>query len=122
MESDPLPGGTTSELIAKKNVPKAKISVAKDMNDAVKLLLDGKVKAVMSDTATCAVETIRYKEKNIVSTPPLTYEPLGIAIAENDLLFYNFLTNIISGMKGSGDLENITNKWFRDPSWVKSLK
>ena len=116
-----VPGGTTSELIAKKNVPKAQIKVAKDMNEAVKMLLDGKVKAVMSDTAACAVETVRYKEKNIVSTPPLTFEPIGIAIAENDPLFVNFLSNFLSGMRGSGDLEMITNKWFKDTSWIKDL-
>ncbi|MCX5816711.1 MAG: transporter substrate-binding domain-containing protein [Proteobacteria bacterium] len=116
-----VPGGTTSEMIAKKNVPKAQIKVAKDMNEAVKMLLDGKVKAVMSDTATCAVETVRYKEKNIVSTPPLTFEPIGIAIAENDPLFFNFLSNFLSGMRGSGDLEMITNKWFKDTSWIKDL-
>jgi polar amino acid transport system substrate-binding protein len=86
------------------------------------MLLDGKVKAVMSDTATCAVETIRYKEKNIVSTPPLTFEPIGIAIAENDPLFFNFLTNFISGMGGSGALEMITNKWLKDLSWLKDLQ
>jgi polar amino acid transport system substrate-binding protein len=116
-----VPAGTTSELIAKNNVPKAQIKVAKDMNEAMKLLLDGKVKAVMSDTATCAVETVRYKDKNIVSTPPLTFEPIGIAIAENDSLFYNFLSNFLAGMKGSGDLDMITNKWFKDPSWIKEL-
>jgi len=116
-----VPGGTTSEIIAKNNVPKAQIKVAKDMNEAVKMLLDGKVKAVMSDTAACAVETIRYKEKNIVSTPPLTFEPFGIAIAENDPLFSNFLSNLLSGMKGSGEIDMITNKWFKDISWVKDL-
>jgi polar amino acid transport system substrate-binding protein len=116
-----VPGGTTSEMTAKNSVPKAQIKVAKDMNEAMKLLLDGKVKAVMSDTAACAVETIRYKEKKIVSTPPLTFEPIGIAIAENDPLFFNFLSNFMSGMKGSGDLDMLTNKWFKDPSWIKDL-
>ncbi len=47
-----VPAGTTSEIVAKNNVPKAKLTVAKDMIEAVKLLLDGNVKAVMSDTAT----------------------------------------------------------------------
>lgn len=116
-----VPGGTTSEMTAKNSVPKAQIKVAKDMNEAVKMLLDGKVKAVMSDTAACAVETIRYKDKKIVSTPPLTFEPIGIAIAENDPLFFNFVSNFLSGMRGSGDLEMLTNKWFKDPSWIKDL-
>jgi polar amino acid transport system substrate-binding protein len=116
-----VPAGTTSELVAKNNVPKARITVTKDMNEAVKLLLDGKIKAIMSDTSTSAVETVRHKDKNIVSTPPLTFEPFGIAIAENDPLFFNFVSNFISGMKGSGELENVTNKWFKDSSWIKDL-
>lgn len=116
-----VPGGTTSEIIAKKSVPKAKILIAKDMNEAVKMLLEGKVKAVMSDTATCAFETIRYKEENIVSTPPMTFEPFGIAISENDPLFSNFLTNVLNDLRGSGDLEIMTHKWFKDTSWIKGV-
>jgi len=116
-----VPRGTTSEIIAKRNVPNAKIIIAKDMHEAVKMLIEGKVKAVMSDTATCAIESIKYKEHNIVSTPPMTFEPFGIAISDNDLLFSNFLTNTISGLRGSGDLEMMTNKWFKDTSWIKEL-
>lgn len=117
-----VPAGTTSEQSAKINLRRANIVVAKDMVEAMQLLLNGKVKAVMTDTATAGVETYRQKDKQYVSTPPLTYEPLGIAIPGNDPLFENLLTNIMNTIKTSGDLDMLVNKWFKDASWLNDLK
>lgn len=113
--------GTTSETAAKTNLKKAKVTVAKDINEAVQLLLTGKVKAIFTDTATGFVTAYRNKDKNLVSTSQLTYEPFGIAIQGNDPLFVNYIENALGYLKGSGTLDIMIETWFKDGSWLKDL-
>lgn len=117
-----VPVGTTSEAAAVKSLPKVTLLRAKSMDDALAMLLSGKAKAVLTDSATAAVTTFRYQEKGIVTTTPLTYEPIGIAIPPDDALLENFLQNLLANLKGGGELELLTDKWFKDPSWVKDLR
>ena len=116
-----VPAGTTSEIIAKDYLSRAKLIVAKNMDEAMKALLAGKAKAILTDSATAAVATFRYMEKGIVSTSALTFEPIGIAVQGNDPLFTNFLENLLGSLKGGGELNIMVDKWFKDPSWVKDL-
>jgi len=117
-----VPKGTTSEMIARNDISKAKLTIAKDMDEALKLLLDGKVKAILTDSATGSVATVRYKDKGIVATNPLTFEPIGIAVPANDPLFLNFLDNVLGGLKGSGALQMMMEKWFKEGAWLQELK
>lgn len=116
-----VPKGTTSETAAKTNLKKAKVTVAKDMNEAVQLLLAGKVKAIFTDTATGFVTAYRNKDKNLVSTSQLTYEPFGIAIKSGDPLFVNYLENVLGTLRGDGTVDIMIEKWFKDGSWLKDL-
>jgi polar amino acid transport system substrate-binding protein len=116
-----VPGGTTSEIIAKQSISDAKIVVAKDMDEALQLLLTGKVQAVMSDVATCAVAAFRNQDKGLMSTDRLTFEPIGIAVSQTDPLLVNWLNNFILVMKGNGDLDELGQKWFKDSWWIKML-
>jgi polar amino acid transport system substrate-binding protein len=117
-----VPKGTTSEMVVRSTISKAKTTVAKDMDEALKLLLDGKVKAILTDSATASVASFRHKDKGIVATNPLTFEPIGIAVPANDPLFLNFLENVLGGLKGSGELQMMMQKWFNDGAWLKDLK
>ncbi|MCX5813784.1 MAG: transporter substrate-binding domain-containing protein [Proteobacteria bacterium] len=116
------PKGTTSEMIVRNNISKAKLIVAKDMDEALKLLLEGKVKAILTDRATGSVATVRHKDKGIVATNNLTFEPIGVAIPANDPLFVNFLDNVIGSLKGSGALQMMMEKWFKEGDWLQDLK
>jgi len=117
-----VPKGTTSEMVARNNISKAKLIIAKDMDEALKFLLEGKVKAVLTDRATGSVATILHKDKGIVATSPLTFEPIGIAMPANDPLFLNFLDNVLGAVKGSGELQILMEKWFKDGLWLKEMK
>jgi polar amino acid transport system substrate-binding protein len=117
-----VPVGTTSEAAAAKNLPKVTLIRAKTMDEALAMLLSGKAKAVLTDSATAAVTTFRYQDKGIVTTGALTYEPIGIGIPPNDPLLQNFLENMLTNLKGGGDLDAMIDKWFKDPSWVKDLQ
>lgn len=116
-----VPRGTTSESTARTNLKKATITVAKDMNEAIGLLLTGKVKAVFTDTATAFVTVLRYKDKDLVSTSQLTYEPFGIAIKQNDPLFVNYIENALGTLRGNGTLDIMIDTWFKDGTWLKEL-
>ncbi len=116
-----VPKGTTSESTARTNLKKATITVAKDMNEATQLLLTGKVKALFTDTATAFVTMLRYKEKGLVSTSQLTYEPFGIAIKANDPLFVNYIENALGNLRGNGTLDIMIDTWFKDATWLNEL-
>ena len=116
-----VPAGTTSEMVAKKYLKNAKLTVSPDMNSALQLLLTGKIKAVLTDNATAAVASFRYGDKGIVSTGALTFEPIGIAVKGEDPLLLNWLENVLGTLKAGGEIDALTDKWFKDPSWVRDL-
>ena len=116
-----VPAGTTSAMIAKERLSKASVTVTKNMDDAVNLLVAGKVKVVLSDAVTSALATGRYKDKNLISSDPLTFEPIGIAIAGNDPHLTNWLENFLMLLKGTGGLKDMTDRWVNDTSWVADL-
>jgi polar amino acid transport system substrate-binding protein len=52
---------------------------------------------------------------------PFTYEPLGIAVPANDPLLVNWVENFLMTLGGSGGLQVLTERWFKDPSWLNKL-
>jgi polar amino acid transport system substrate-binding protein len=116
-----VPAGTTSALIAKEALPKATVTITKNMDEAISFLLAGKVKVVLSDAVTCTLAAGRFKEKNLITSDPLTFEPIGIAIQPNDPHLANWLDNFLMLLKGTGALKDMTDKWINDTSWVADL-
>ena len=43
---------------------------------------------------------------------------LGIAIAPGDPELVNWLNNFLTLLRGSGRLDMLGDKWFRDPGWT----
>jgi polar amino acid transport system substrate-binding protein len=116
-----VPRGTTTEMIAKNMLPKADRVPAASTDEALKMLVDGKVKAMMADFPFVTVEAIRYRDKGLVSKQPLTSEPLGIAVRPNDPLLVNFLENLLGTMRGNGLLNALTQRWFKETDWMADL-
>lgn len=112
---------STSEKFVQQTAPDAKM-VSLESNDAlIGMLLAGKVDAVVSDIPICSFYAYRYQDKGLVAgESPLSFEPLGIAVQEDTLLI-NWLNNFITILKGSGALNLIHGKWFRDGSWISQL-
>ena len=48
----------------------------------------------------------------------LSFEPLGIAIPEDTLLF-NWVQNYMILLEGSGALKANGKRWFKGTSWIK---
>ncbi|MEA1922528.1 MAG: transporter substrate-binding domain-containing protein [Pseudomonadota bacterium] len=114
--------GSTSQQVVEGLLPKANFVPTETYDEAVKLVLDGKVNALVADYPICLISTFRYPEAELSTMlKPFTFEPIGIAIPANDPLLVNWLQNFFISFKGSGELERITKHWLDDGSWLDSL-
>ncbi len=114
--------GSTSEMAARDLLPKAKLVIAANQEDALKMLLEGQVQVVMADYPFCAVASFRYADQGIVTLDkPFTFEPLGIALSPKDPLLHNLVQNFLLLLQGSGRLQELQKHWFKDAGWMKRL-
>lgn len=114
--------GSTSEAFVRDLMPKAKLVTAPSYDEAVQLVLDDKVQALVADFPICVVSVLRYPDQELISViTPITYEPLGIALPAGDAQFINWVQNAMGIMDGSGRLEALRVKWFKDGGWVDKL-
>jgi len=116
-----LPRGTTTERIAQKLLPKAKLVIVKSNDEALDLLKAKSVKALMSDYPYVVVEAFRYKDKGFVGNQPFSVEPIGVGVRQDDPLLINWLGNFLSLLKNDGILNLLTQRWVQDSSWVADL-
>jgi polar amino acid transport system substrate-binding protein len=86
------------------------------------MVLKDKVHAMMADYPICVVSVFRYPDKGLLSViTPLTYEPLGVGIPASDPHLINWVENFLNNLEGSGQLEELTESWFGDASWLMQL-
>ena len=98
------------------------LTTTKDHAEAVQLLLDGKVDAVVADGPVCALSILKYPDAGFVTLRnPLTIEPIGIAIAPGDALMVNLVGNYLGALEGTGALEALTAKWFESGAWLAQV-
>jgi len=113
---------STSQEFVEKTAPRATLVTAKSYDEALDLLFADKVNVLIADYPFCAFTAFRYQEKGLVSGQArLTFEPLGIAVKEDTLLI-NWLDNFMKILEGSGQLQKMSDYWFKNPSWTKDLK
>jgi polar amino acid transport system substrate-binding protein len=114
--------GSTSEAFVKKDLPKAKLVVAGDYDDAVEMVLKGKADAMVADYPICVLTVLRNPDQGLISIiTPLNYEPIGIALPGNDPLMVNWMENFLTTLEESGVLALLKERWVRDNSWLKKL-
>jgi len=114
--------GSTSQLFVEKSIPKARLVTAKNYDEAVKLVIEEKVDAMIADYPICMLSVFRYPDKGLLSLfTPITYEPIGIALPANDPLLVNWLENFLNSFKDSGQLEALRAQWFKHGSWLHKL-
>lgn len=112
---------STSKIFVEKSAPKAQLVTTSSYDEAVEMLLQDKINALIADYPFCAFTAFRHKDKGLVAgQSKLTFEPLGIAVRE-DTLMINWLQNFMLMLEGSGQLELLNKRWFQDASWVKQL-
>jgi polar amino acid transport system substrate-binding protein len=114
--------GSTSEMFVEAVLDKPKLTAVESYDEAVQLLLDGKIDALVADAPVCQLTVLRYPDKGLVTLRnPLTVEPIGIAVAPGDPLLVNLLENYLTALEGTGALEQLEKKWFRSGGWLIQL-
>jgi polar amino acid transport system substrate-binding protein len=114
---------STSEAFAKAVLDKTTLLTTGTYNEAVDMVLNDKVEAMIADYPICVVSVFRYPEAGLLSViTPLTYEPIGIAIPANDPLLMNWTRNTLNSIEASGNLDELRLKWFARGGWLDKLK
>lgn len=114
--------GSTSETFVNKDVPKAKLVLARDYDEAVGMVIKGKVDAMVADFPICVLTVLRNPDQGLISViAPLNYEPIGIALPGNDPLMVNWMENFLSTLEESAVLDLLKERWIKDNSWLKEL-
>ena len=114
--------GSTSEDFVRANMPKVKLVTANSYDEAVDMVIKGKVDALFADYTICVVSIFRYPDAGLLTVvSPLTYEPLGIGLPANDPLLVNWVDNYLNTLDDSGALEELTWEWFENDDWLKML-
>lgn len=114
--------GSTSQTFVERLLPKAKLQLADDYNQAVAMVRDNKVRAMVADYPICVVSVHRYPDGGLATlNKPLSYEPIGVALPASDPLLVNWVQNMLNFLEKTGQLEAITQRWFRETSWISQL-
>ena len=111
--------GSTSEDFVRDVWPRMQLTVTDDYDEAINLVREGKVGAMVADFPICALSVLRFPDDGFATlTEPLTIEPMGVAMPPNDPLFLNMMENYLGALEGIGILELLEEKWFQDGSWL----
>jgi polar amino acid transport system substrate-binding protein len=114
--------GSTSQAFVEKTLPDATLITAKDYDEAVGMVLQDKVHAMVADYPICVVSVFRYPNKGLLSVvTTLTYEPIGVGVPAGDPLLVNWVENFMGIAEKTGLLEAIQEKWFLKADWLQRL-
>jgi polar amino acid transport system substrate-binding protein len=112
---------STSQQFAETLMPKARLVPTASYDEAIDLILAGKADVLVADFPFCALTAYRNQDKKLAAgQSPLTYEPLGIGMAE-DALLINWTQNFLNALQGTGTLSKMHQKWFNGGSWIDEL-
>jgi polar amino acid transport system substrate-binding protein len=112
---------STSQAFVEMVTPKAKLVPAASYDEALDLLFQDKIDALVADYPFCLFCMARYSDKGLaVRGGRMTFEPLGIGIRE-DALWINWLENFVKILAGTGDLTKLQDRWLTETSWIKEL-
>jgi len=111
--------GSTSEQFVKSVWPQVQLTVTDDYDEAINLVRDDKVGAMVADFPICALAVLRFPDDGFATlTQPLTIEPMGVAMPPDDPLFLNMMENYLGALDAIGLLDALEEHWFEDGSWL----
>jgi polar amino acid transport system substrate-binding protein len=115
--------GSTSEEFVKTVMSKQQLIAVNNYDEAVNMVINDQADALVADKPICVLSILKYPGKDLVTTEqPLTVEPIGMALPSGDPQFLNLVSNYISTLQISGTLTALEQKWFKDGSWMLSVK
>ncbi len=115
--------GSTSQAHVEKMLPNATHIWAKTQDEAVDMVLKGAADVMIADSPVCAFALLRNPGAGLIAIESaFSYEPIGVAVPSNDVLFLNLVENYLRTLEGLGLLSNLRSKWLEDPSWIGLLQ
>jgi polar amino acid transport system substrate-binding protein len=113
---------STSESFVRRNLPQATLNTIANYDEGVKMLLAGEIDAMVADMPILKLSILRNPGAGLgLINPPLSIEPVGIAIASDDEQFKNLVRNYLSTFEKTGLTARLRQKWFEDNSWIVAL-
>ena len=104
---------TTSEKFVRAVMPKVELQTVDSQEDAVALVKNDKVEALLTDYPVCMSILQTNPDAGFVSAfSKLTYEPIGIAVPANDTHFINWTENFLQRATQTGLLNAFGHKWL----------
>lgn len=114
--------GSTSQAFVETAIPDATLITARDYDQAVKMVLEDKVHAMVADYPICVVSVFRYPDQGLFSVvTTLTYEPIGVGVPADDPLLVNWVENFLGIAEGTGLLEELRRRWLLNADWLQRL-
>ena len=114
--------GSTSLSVLQKIATDSKVVAVKNYDKGIEMVISGKADAMLADFPICLVAALKNPDAGIQGViSPLTFEPLGAAIAGDDSLFLNLVQNYFDALEGTGLMGLLRVKWFDDGSWLDQL-
>jgi polar amino acid transport system substrate-binding protein len=114
--------GSTSQMFVEKLIPKAKLVLADNYDQAVASVQNDQAVAMVADYPICMVAVYRYPDAGFITLgKPISYEPIGVALPANDPLLVNWVQNSLNFIEKSGEFEGLIQRWFKDTSWISRL-
>ncbi len=114
--------GSTSQMFVEKLIPRAKLLLADDYDQAVASVRDDKAVAMVADYPICMVSVYRYPDAGFITlNKPISYEPIGVALPANDPLLVNWVQNSLNFLDKTGEIEGLMVRWLKDTSWLSRL-
>lgn len=114
--------GSTSQAFVEQAIPNATLVVADDYDEAVKMVLEDKVQAMVADYPICVVSVFRYPDQGLLSVvTKLTYEPIGVGLPAGDPLLVNWVENFMGIAEKTGLLQKLQGRWFQKTDWLQRL-
>lgn len=112
---------STSQEFSESLISKAKLVLVDSYDEAIDLLFKGEIDVLVADFPFCALTAYKHQDKGLIAgKSPLTFEPLGIAMAEDTLLI-NWVENFMLFLQGTGQLKKMHVQWLNGGPWVNEL-
>jgi polar amino acid transport system substrate-binding protein len=114
--------GSTSQAFVEEAIPEATLFAANDYDEAVKMVLEDKVHAMVADYPICVVSVFRYPNQGLLSVvTTLTYEPIGVGVPAGDPLLVNWVENFMGISEETGLLQELKENWLLQADWLHRL-
>ena len=114
--------GSTSQAFVEESIPEATLVTANDYDEAVKMVLEDKVHAMVADYPICVVSVFRYPNQGLLSVvTTLTYEPIGVGVPAGDPLLVNWVENFMGIAAETGLLQELKENWLLQADWLHRL-